>query len=315
MSAKKFDLKGRKLSELNSDEMQRLQTEYELYQSMYASKRPTPYLPSFTGDSKGADYQYLRDAVTCLQTQGYDEHIILQTIRKSTCGSVVKVISCLPYSSSVDKILEGLDVSYGALQNDAVNWQRFYNARQTKSETSVEWNVRLRELWKRAPTSSMEDSDKIIKSQFWMGLQSTDIKNACRHLKDDSKKSASDILLYIRGLDDDITPPTTSRQVMPVIEGATSEVNEMRKELAELKLMMKQQLNKQENKSTPPANYDNRYQQQQQMRQRRIYTCYRCGRQGHVQKYCRATLPASTRMPTYNRQQYQQPPTSGNKEG
>ncbi len=122
-----MSLKGKAAADLTTEEIQQMKTEYDLYQSMSTNQsgRGVPFLPSFSGDDKGAEYGYWKEAIQSLRSMKYDDKAILQSIRKSISGTAAKVIGCLPFSSSVDKVLAGLDVSFGDLKNDATNWQRF----------------------------------------------------------------------------------------------------------------------------------------------------------------------------------------------
>ena len=327
-------------NDLTKDEFQKMATEHALYQSMCTSThtRSTPFLPHFSGDGKGCDYRYWRESVKSLQSLKHDNNTILQAIRKSISGTAAKVIGCLPFSSTIDKIIEGLDVSFGELKNDAANWQMFYNARQQKTESIIDWNVRLRDLWKKAPTATVPDTeaDNIIKAQLWIGLKSTDVKNASRHFNDNTDKSSSDLLLYIRGLEDTtLLQQQSGKLVLPVSsDGATDEVSALRQELAEMKVMMMQQQgdksnhrgqkqysqqpnnqkqvhNQQPNSQQQVYNQQSNGQQQlyshqpQHLQQQRpqTYSCFRCGKLGHVMKYCRSVVEQQH----HSRQHWNQP--------
>ena len=64
-----------------------------------------------------------------------------------------------------------------------------------------------------------------------------------RHFNDNTDKSSSDLLLYIRGLEDTtLLQQQSGKLVLPVSsDGATDEVSALRQELAEMKVMMMQQ--------------------------------------------------------------------------
>ena len=286
-----MDLSNKDIKDMTAVEREQLKKEYDMYQTMFTTHPPrtTPYLPHFSGDGKGCDYGYWRESVKSVQSLKHDNNAILQAIRKSVSGTAAKVIGCLPFSSTVDKIIEGFDVSFGELKNDAANWQMFYNARQQKMESIIDWNVRLRDLWKKAPTVTVPEieADKIIKAQLWVGLKSTDVKNASRHFNDDKNKMSSDLLLYIRGLED-TTQQQHAKPVLPVAsDESTEEVSTLRKELAEMKLMMKQQLTDNSNQNRQHE-YNQQPQQVLQQHRPQGYSCFRCGKQGHVMKYCRS---------------------------
>ena len=191
---------------------------HDRHHSFHISLETEKVVTTATGENQSKSLQSLKH-----------DNTILQAIRKSISGTAAKVIGCLPFSSTIDKIIEGLDVSFGELKNDAANWQMFYNARQQKTESIIDWNIRLMDLWKKVPTATVPDTeaDNIIKAQLWIGLKTTDVKNASRHFNDNTDKSSSDLLLYIRGLEDTtLLQQQSGKLVLPVSsDGATDEVS------------------------------------------------------------------------------------------
>ena len=137
-----------------------------------------------------------------------------------------------------------------------------------------------------------------------------------------SDKSSADLLLYIRRLEDTtLLQQQPGKLVLPVSsDGATEEVSALRQELAEMKVMMMQQqrdkgnqrgqkqfsqqpnnqkqYNQQPNSQQQVYNQQSNVQQQlynqqpQHLQQQRpqTYSCFRCGKLGHVMKYCRSVM-------------------------
>ena len=61
-----------------------------------------------------------------------NEATIVHAIRKSVSRVATQALGGLPFPSSTQEILEVLDVNFKNIKNDAINWQVFYNAGQTK---------------------------------------------------------------------------------------------------------------------------------------------------------------------------------------
>ena len=138
------DLSNTALKDLTVDQEKELKLEYKLYKSIHTGARQktsNPYLPSFTGDGRGCKYIYWKETVKSLTDQQYDEATIVHAIRKSISGVAAKASGCLPFSSSTKEILEALDVNFGDIKNDAINWQVFYNAKQTRNFAILERNA------------------------------------------------------------------------------------------------------------------------------------------------------------------------------
>ncbi|MCG8044576.1 MAG: hypothetical protein JAY66_02630 [Candidatus Thiodiazotropha taylori] len=151
-----------------------------------------PKLPIFSGSEvpqKGeATYEVWSLEVKCLRNiQELPEYSLLQSIRNSLRGSARDVIIPLGENASVDEILAKLEGFYGIVSTGATLMQTFYNDFQKDSESIVSYGTRLEQTLSRAVTHGhieFSAKDSILRSKFWTGLKSQQLKNSTRHLYD-----------------------------------------------------------------------------------------------------------------------------------
>ena len=163
--------------------------------SYIAQPYNVPKLPFFSGSeepSKGeVTYEVWSFEVKCLQNTPYlQESVLLQSIRTSLKGSARSLLVPLGEKATVTDILNKLDGFYGNVSSGETLIQTFYNDFQKESETIVQYGSRLEQTLSRAIRYGHIDfvaKDAMLRSKFWTGLRSQQLKNSTRHLYDSIK--------------------------------------------------------------------------------------------------------------------------------
>lgn len=170
--------------------------------SFMPSQVNVPKLPFFSGSEepqKGeTSYEVWNFEVKCLQNSQYlPEHVLLQSIRNSLKGSARSMLVPLGESASVNDILTKLDGFYGNVCSSETLIQSFYSDYQKDTESIVEYGCRLEQTLSRAIRYGHIDlvaKDAMLRSKFWTGLKSQQLKHSTRHLYD----SVKDFQLLLR---------------------------------------------------------------------------------------------------------------------
>ena len=151
-----------------------------------------PKLPFFNGSEepqKGeCSYEVWNFEVKCLQNSSdLQEHVLLQSIRNSLKGSARSLLVPLGENAKVTDILNKLDGFYGNVNSRETLIQSFYNDYQKDDESIVSYGSCLEQTISRAiRCGHMELSakDAMLRSKFWTGLKSQQLRNSTRHLYD-----------------------------------------------------------------------------------------------------------------------------------
>ena len=151
-----------------------------------------PKLPFFSGSEepqKGeTTYEVWSFEVKCLQNSNHlPEHVLLQAIRNSLKGAARSMLVPLGENASVDDILNKLDGFYGNVSTTETLIQSFYNDFQKDTESIVSYGSRLEQTLSRAVRCGHVDfaaKDAMLRSKFWTGLKSKELRNSTRHLYD-----------------------------------------------------------------------------------------------------------------------------------
>lgn len=154
-----------------------------------------PKLPIFSGQEdppKGeVTYEVWSFEVKCLQNSQYlPEHVLLQSIRHSLKGSARSIIVPLGETATVADILQKLDVFFGNVSSCETLMQNFYSDFQKDKESIVQYGSRLEQTLSRAIQFGNMDTqakDAMLRTKFWTGLNSQQLKNSTRHLFDSIK--------------------------------------------------------------------------------------------------------------------------------
>lgn len=163
--------------------------------SFVAPSYSQPKLPIFSGQDdppKGeVTYEVWSFEVKCLQNSHYlPEHVLLQSIRHSLKGSARSIIVPLGETATVADILQKLDVFFGNVSSCETLMQNFYSDYQKDKESIVQYGSRLEQTLSRAIQFGHMDNqakDAMLRTKFWTGLNSQQLKNSTRHLFDSIK--------------------------------------------------------------------------------------------------------------------------------
>lgn len=141
---------------------------------------------------------------------------MLQSIRNSLKGSARSILVPLGENASVIDILDKLDGFYGNVSSSETLIQSFYSDFQKEKESIVEYGSRLEQILSRAIRYGHIDlaaKDAMLRSKFWTGLRSQQLKHSTRHLYD-SIKDFQSLLKEVRKVEQEEMaanrPPSTS---------------------------------------------------------------------------------------------------------
>lgn len=215
-----------------------------------------PKLPFFSGADEPAkgetSYEVWNYEVKCLQNSEYlPEHVLLHSIRSSLRGAARDLLIPLGENASVEEILEKLDGFYGNVSSAETIIQSFYNDFQKENESIAAFGSRLEQTLSRAIRyghMEIAAKDSMLRSKFWTGLKSQQLRNSTRYLYDTQKDFPS-LLREIRKVEQEEScssrPVPTTKQ--KVAQQHTSQVptdqpdktEQIQKQISELVQMMK----------------------------------------------------------------------------
>lgn len=154
-----------------------------------------PKLPFFSGSDepgKGeTSYEVWNYEVKCLQNSEYlPEHVLLLSIRTSLRGAARDLLVPLGENATVDQVLNKLDGFYGNVSSAETIIQSFYSDFQKENESVAAFGSRLEQTLSRAIRyghMELAAKDSMLRSKFWTGLKSQQLRNSTRYLYDTHK--------------------------------------------------------------------------------------------------------------------------------
>lgn len=161
-------------------------------------------IPHFSGDDCKGDLTYgqWRYDVKCLIRENHSSAAILHAIRRSVRGTAAGILPYLGDNCQVDDILNKFDVIFGNVLTTEQLYQDFYAAKQRGSESVEVWGCRLEkmvnELREKVGLQS-QVAEEMLRTRFWMGLISDNVRNATRH-KFDSGLSFNQLFGSVRSV-------------------------------------------------------------------------------------------------------------------
>ncbi|XP_061196784.1 uncharacterized protein LOC133205059 [Saccostrea echinata] len=175
--------------------------------ALFQNNNPTPIkLPTFSGSEqtqKGeVSYDVWSYEVRCLKGQ-WPDHVLLQPVRSSLKDTAREILIPLGENATVDNILAKLDDFYGNVCTPENIMQKFYSDHQQEGESNVSYGSRLEQCISKAVKLGHIDvnaKDAMLRSKFWSGLKSSQLRNATRH-KYESVKEFHSLLREIRQIE------------------------------------------------------------------------------------------------------------------
>ena len=183
----------------------------------------SPKLPFFSGSKEPAkgetSYEVWQYEVKCLQKSDLPEHMLLHSIRTSLRGAARDMLIPLGEDASVNDVIGKLDDFYGNVSSAETILQSFYSLEQTLSKAIRYGHMEL------------AARDSMLRSKFWTGLRSQQLRNSTRYLYDTYKDFPS-LLREIRKVEQEDfcstrpTPPTKQKVVQQHSGQVSSEQSE-----------------------------------------------------------------------------------------
>ena len=138
----------------------------------------------------------------------YSDFAISQAIRKSLRVPAKRVLLTMSATAPARDIISKLENVYGDVACGQAVIEEFYTSEQGADENVADWAVRLNEILKRAEDKGQvkEDRNEILRTKFWRGLYSQDLKNATK-IYFESEKDFEDLLVKVRTEDGEMRKP------------------------------------------------------------------------------------------------------------
>ena len=127
----------------------------------------------------------------------------LQPFRSSLKGTAREILIPLGENASVDNIIAKLEDFYGNVCTLENIMQNFYFDHQQEGESIVTYGSRLEQCISKAVRLGHIDAnakDAMLRSKFWSGLKSSQLRNATRH-KYESVKEFHSLLREVRQIE------------------------------------------------------------------------------------------------------------------
>ena len=125
--------------------------------------------------------------------------MLLHSIRTSLHGAARDLLIPLGEDPSVDEVLDKLDGFYGNVSTPETIIQSFYSYFQKENESVATFGSRLEQTLSRAIRyghMELSAKDSMLRSKFWTGLKSQQLRNSTRYLYD----THQDFQTLLRGI-------------------------------------------------------------------------------------------------------------------
>lgn len=144
---------------------------------------PFPRLPIFNGDKGECTFLQWKNEVAGLIKEE-SSSVVLQAMRRSLRGQAAEVLLHLGEDPTVKTLLGKLQAVFGEVLSAEQLLEAFYSAKQLPKESVAVWGCRLEELVDKSRREGAIDAttaDGMLRTKFWSGLYSPNVKMALRH--------------------------------------------------------------------------------------------------------------------------------------
>ena len=238
-----------------------------------------PRLPKFTGVVSKTDTSFRLwrfEVDNLLLTQREDS--VKRAIQRSLSGGAADVRMRLGLNATVAQILSKFDKVFGIVTTQEQLLCDFYSSKQKSGESIAEWSCRLEDLLNHPLLSNIEQKQSMLKSKFFTGLYSVQIKNAIRHRFDDG--TYDDLLVLARAAEEEfksekaISKPQVVDSQPDKLDQVLKELNELKGKIADWESRFKSETTT----SSKPATTKG-YDLSQVI-------CHYCKKKGHIKRNC-----------------------------
>lgn len=261
-----------------------------------------PKISIFSGDPKlkpgESKFEGWKYEVTCLLKEGaYSREILTPIIRRSLRGEAGEVARYMGPDAPIEDIVDKLEGLFGTVESGAVLLQQLYVSRQEQEETAAAFGLRVELLANKAKERgglSPAVLDSTMRTVFWQGLVDKELKNVVRH-KMDIVKSFDELIRVVRVAEQETresakfheSGSTAPKSKTKNAQSYAAQGTPTQKGASENEILYKKFENRLAQLETKLDDMMTLHSQRTPDKQRQPITCYKCGKEGHIVRYCR----------------------------
>jgi hypothetical protein len=249
-----------------------------------------PKIPKFSGTISKTEpsFRVWRFEVENLQNN-FREAEVRRAIHRSVTGSAAEVLMRMGQDADSYQILNKFENIFGTVSSSEKLLCDFYSTQQKSNESVAEWSCRLEDILSHRQLESIGQRNIMLKSKFFSGLHSSQVKNAIRHRFNDG--TYDDLLVLAREAEEEfkvekaISKPQT-------IQGPNDKLEKLMEDMK----IIKEKISKWEERSKfrqQSSDTNSSFKSSSRKHEDRSsheVVCYYCKKKGHVKKNCSKLL-------------------------